>query len=102
MDSNTKTVQILNYDIPLSEISSDDMPNDVMREVYDFCGVEVAVSLLLHMRGNQILVPTKGLKLLERKIINKFYDGTASSIRTIARKLKISEVYIRHILKNLK
>ena len=100
--NNKETVQILNYEIPLKEITPDDMPNDVMREVYDFCGVDVAVSLLIHMRGNQILVPTKGLKLLERKIINKFYDGTASSIRNIARNLNLSEVYIRHILKNLK
>ncbi len=102
MNNNQETVQILNYEIPLNEITPDDMPNEVMREVYDFCGVYVAVSLLLHMRGNQILVPTKGLKLLEKKIINKFYDGTASSIRNIARNLNLSEVYIRHILKSLK
>lgn len=93
-------IKILNCEIKLEDIARDDMPNEIMEEVHDICGADVALKLLLNFQGNNIQVPTKGLKNIEKKIILKHYDGTTASIRSMARKMIVSENYIRSVIKN--
>lgn len=83
-------------------VSIDDMPSEVFREIYENCGVDVALSLLINMYGATILVPTRGMLKIEKRVILKEYDGTTASIRNIARKFRMSETYIRETLRQSK
>ena len=89
-------------EINSEDVTVDDMPNEVFREIYEFCGVDCALSLLINMNACLIQVPTKGLCNIEKKLVVKDYNGTTASIRNIARKYNISETYIRNILKENK
>lgn len=83
-----------------NDVIVDDMPNEIFREIFDFCGADTALSLLKHMNGNTIQVPTRGFINLEKRYICADYDGTTASIRKIARKHNITEGYIREVLKS--
>lgn len=96
---------IFNYNglkIDTKDLIEDDMPNEIFKEIFVICGVEVAVSILLNMQGNIIQVPTRGMQKLEKRIIVSEYDGTSASIRKIARTLAVSETYIRDVLRRYK
>ena len=86
-------------EIKSEEVTLDDMPNEVFREIYELCGVDCALSLLINMNACLIQVPTRGLCNIEKRLVVADYDGTTASIRNIARKYNISESYIRNILK---
>lgn len=88
--------------IDTDELTADDMPTEVFKEIFDLCGAEVAVSLLINMQGNPITIPTNGMKKIIQKIIAKRYDGTTASIRQMTRDFKVSESYIRYILNEVK
>lgn len=83
-------------------VSIDDMPSEVFKEIYEICGADVALSLLINMYGATILVPTRGMLKIEKRVILKEYDGTTASIRNIARKFRLSETYIRETLRQSK
>ena len=85
---------------PVEELTVEDMPTQIMRDVFECCGAEVAVKLLLYFSGSYVLIPTNGLKMLENKVIYKYYDGSAISIKRLARNLGTSETRIRSVLKN--
>lgn len=87
-----------NLTIDTDTITRDDMPNDMLAEIFELCGADVALSLITNMQGNIIQVPTRGLEKFEKKLILKEYNGTTASIRKLARTLVVSETYIRGIL----
>lgn len=92
-----------NLEIDTEELTAEDMPNEVFSEIFELCGADAAVSILINMRGNLIQVPAKGgLSKIEKKIILDDYDGTTTSIRKIARRFGITEGYIRKVLANNK
>lgn len=84
------------------KLRKEDMPTEIFEEIFEICGADVALSLLIKMSGNLIQVPTRGMQKIERKIIINDYDGTTASIRDIARRFNISEMYIRNILNESK
>lgn len=84
--------------IDSEELTVDDMPNEVFREIFELCSPDCAMQLLLNMPANIIQVPVKGLCNIEKHYIKKDYDGTTASIRAIARKFGITEGYIRDVL----
>lgn len=80
-------------------ITPDDMPNDLFRDIADLCGVDVAVKILLNFKGNTIPVPIYGMEKVEKKIILKEHNNDPFAIKILARKLEMSEVHIRKIIK---
>lgn len=92
------TIEIGNLIINTDDLTVDDMPSEIFREIFEICGAEVAVLLLKYMNGNIIQVPTRGFFKLQKKIVLKEYDGTTASIRKLSRKLNISDAGIREIL----
>lgn len=80
------------------DITVDDMPTEIFREIYDLCGVDVALSLLVNMCGNIIQVPAKGFTNIIKRIILADYDGSMASIRKISRRFAIPELQVRKIL----
>lgn len=88
--------------IDTDTLKKEDMPTEVFGEIFELCGAEVAVSILINMTGNIIQVPTKGLINIEKKIILSEYNGTTSSIRQIQRKYGVSDSYVREIIKSAK
>jgi len=94
--------RILKFDgmqIDTDEIISDDMPNEIMKEIYEICGKDTALSLLEYQRGVVIQVPTRAFDKLKKRMVGEFYDGTTASIRRICRKFNISDTRVREILK---
>lgn len=89
-------------DVNTSDLTVDDMPTEIFREIFDICGVDIAISLLVNMTGNLIQVPTNGFLKIQKKVVMKEYDGTTASIRRLSRKFKISESFIRNILEENK
>ena len=99
------TMAIIEYKglkIDTDTLTKEDMPTEVFEEIFDLCGADVAVSILINMTGNIIQVPTKGLINIEKKIILSEYNGTTSSIRQIQRKYGVSDSYVREIIKAAK
>lgn len=91
-------MKINGIEIDIEEIAAEDMPNEVFNDIAETCGVKVAVELLYYFAGNTIIVPTKGFRRIEKKIIKKEYDGSNQSIKRLARKLRLTERNIRTIL----
>ncbi|MBR1754035.1 hypothetical protein IJ732_04285 [bacterium] len=85
--------------VDIDEISIDDMPCEMLKEIYATCGKEVAVSLMEHQNGVFIMMPAHPFKLLENRLMVREFDGTTASIRNISRKYDISEVRLRGLLR---
>ena len=45
--------------IKSENLTAEDMPTPVMKDIFELCGRETAVKLLLYMQGNIIQVPTR-------------------------------------------
>lgn len=88
--------------VDIDKITIDDMPNEALREVYEFCGRDVAVSLMEHQNGVFIMMPSRPFKKLEQRLMIEEFDGTTASLRSISRKYDISEVMLRGILRKAK
>lgn len=86
----------------IDNITVEDMPNSNFETIAVLCGVDAAVSLLTNMQGNTIIVPTRGLDKVEKKIILQKYDGDPMTIKELARNLVRSERYIRDVLAQYK
>lgn len=99
MDDLKYCVKIGDISIRVEDISTDDMPNQVFKDIAEICGMETACKLLTNFQGNLIQVPTRGFVNIEKKIILAGYDYSTQSIRVLARKLIVSEKYIRDVLK---
>lgn len=86
----------------VDNITIDDMPNEMMKDIARECGIDAAVTLLLKFPGNLISVPSNGMNKIEKKIILSEYDGDAMTIKRLARNLVKAESSIREILKSYK
>jgi Mor family transcriptional regulator len=83
-----------------NELTMDDMPNESFVMLAEYCGLDVAASVLENMPGLTIFVPANGFKKFYNRIILKEFDGTTMSIKRLALKYKTTEGNIREILKN--
>ncbi len=86
----------------IEDITVDDMPNELFRDIFQLSGKDVAVALLRDFAGNSIVVPSNGFNIIEKKIILQEYDGSSISIKRLARNLGKGESSIREILKSYK
>lgn len=83
----------------VSELTENDMPSKIMKDVFTLCGVDTAVKLLTYFQGNVIQIPTRPWQSLQEKYIIDNYDNTSDSIKLIARSICVSEKFIRDVLK---
>lgn len=90
------------FKIEKNIITEDDMPNEILKEIYGICGREVAISLCQYQRGVTINVPARPWNKIRNRILKEMFDGTTASIRMIARKFGITEFRIREMLKTEK
>lgn len=94
-----KIIQFDGMEIDTDEIIAEDMPNEIMKEIYELCGKDTAISLLEYQRGVIIQVPTRAFYKLKRRLIGQYYDGTTASIRKICRKFNMADARVREVLK---
>lgn len=103
MAENTKETYTMSYkgysDI---EVTVDDMPNSLFKDIALLCGVDVAVKLLSNFPGVTIQVPIYGFEKIQKKIILSEYNNDPYALKTLARKLRLSEYHIRDVLKRYK
>ena len=88
-------------EVDTEKLTVDDMPTEVFREIFELCGVNVAMELLLNMPGNIIQVPARGLANIEKRLILQAFEKfppTTALIRRLCRDFKTSEWYIRDLL----
>ncbi len=94
-----KIIETMFVNFDIDDVTVDDMPNEVFKEIYEMCGKDVAISLMKEFTGVVIQVPSKPFYKIERKKALSEFDGTTASIRHIARKYNITENRIRELLK---
>ena len=82
------------------KITIDDIPEGTMRLVAELCGLSVAVSLMKHLKGITIAVPSNGFNRLEKRIILNEVQGSADKLKKVALNLEINEQTVREILRN--
>lgn len=92
-------IQTEHLTVNIKDITRDDMPSEFLTEVYDLCGKDVALSLMVHQKGVNVFIPSRPFLKLERRLLVDEFDGTSASLRRIARKYSMSEGVIRQILK---
>lgn len=97
---NNNLIEFEGFKIPIETITEEDMPNEILKEVYGLNGKDVAISLMLYQRGVTIQVPSKPFEKIKKRILKDMYDGTTASIRKIARTFGLAEGRIREILKD--
>lgn len=93
-------VKVDGIEINTEKVQIDDMPTPLFREIYEYCGSETAILLLKNMVGTIIQVPTRGFSKIIKRIVLSDFDGTTESIRKICRTHKVTQNYVRQILKD--
>ena len=97
-----KIIKTEYIDIDIDLLTINDMPNEILKEIYTLCGRDVAVSLMENFCGSFLTIPARPFDKIVRRIATEEFDGTTASIRNIARKYKIAEPVIRKLLKQSK
>lgn len=78
------------------EITREDMPNEIMRDIWDDFGKEVAVKLMDEYGGVPIVPPKRGfLKYVNRKINEEF---TGDNYNELIRRYGVSRSHIYNIM----
>lgn len=69
----------------IDSMTTEDMPNNDMRDVADFCGAEVAINLLKNFAGAHIIVPKQRafIKIAQKFIIKNFDGKNAKALARI-------------------
>ena len=92
-------VEIEGIQIDTDKVPIEDMPTPIFKEIHRLCGAETAIQLLKNMCGSFITVPSRGLAQIVKRVILNDYNGTTESIRQICRTHKVTESYVRKVLK---
>ena len=87
------------FDKLTKDATLNDLPDD-LRYIASVCGIEVALTLIKNFSGMSFNVPKKCLSKLVKKYALRNYDGTRESILQIAKACKVSDRYIRKIIKD--
>lgn len=82
----------------LENLSVKDLPNDDIRIVADYYGIDFAVKIMSDMPGITINIPGNGLKKIRNNYICRNFDGTKKSRMALALNCKVTEDYIKKIL----
>lgn len=98
-ETSIDEIQVGRLKIKTEDLTVDDMPTQIMKDVFELCGRETAIKLLIYMQGNIIQVPARPWINIQIEYIKEKYDYTARSIKDIARTLGLSEKFVRDVLK---
>jgi hypothetical protein len=81
-----------------SNLTIDDLPNEDIRIIADFYGIEFALKLLNDLSGVIINIPSCALKKIRNNYICRNYDGTKKSCMSLALECGVTEAYIKRIV----
>lgn len=99
MREEIKSVNMGLLSVDADDIKAEDMPTSTMKDIFELCGKDCALRLLIYMAGNIIQVPARPWVKIQENYIMKNYDYSAQSIKRIARTIGVSEKYVRDVLK---
>ena len=97
-----REVQTDHTKVDIDKITIDDMPNEALREIFEYCGRDVAVSLMEHQNGVFIMMPAHPFRKLEQRLMIEEFNGTTASLRSISRKYDISEMTLRNLIRKFR
>ena len=86
------------FDAAIENMTTDDMPSEDFKSIAEFCGLNVAVSLMKNMPGLNIYVPKPQNAftcVVKRFVIDKF-DG--SNAKTLAMVCRVSQRHVYSIV----
>lgn len=98
-ETDIEEIQIGLLKVKTADLTVDDMPTQIMKDIFELCGRDTAIKLLIYMQGNIIQVPARPWINIQLQYIKEKYDYTARSIKEIARTIGVSEKFIREVLK---
>lgn len=81
------------------ELTISDMPNEDLKIVAEFCGVEIALKLLRELPGISINIPKFGLQKISKLREYIYQNLCKKSIKRIALDTGLSEVHIYRMLR---
>lgn len=87
------------FEIITENITIDDLPNEDLKFVATFCGMEVALLLIKYSSGMTLHIPQNCFKELTKRYIIKNHDGTRACEMRLALTCKVTERYIRKLIK---
>lgn len=80
------------------DISIHQLPSEHMRLIADKCGIDDAVSLMVHMPGIEIYVPAAGKKRMDHQFIKNNFNG--SNAGSLAVKMGVDREKVLQIAKS--
>lgn len=98
-ETDIEEIHVGRLKIKTEDLTVDDMPTQIMKDVFELCGRETAIKLLVYMQGNIIQVPARPWLNIQIQYIKEKYDYSAHSIKDIARTIGVSEKFVREVLK---
>lgn len=82
----------------LENLTAKDLPNEDIKIIADYYGMDFAVKLMNDMPGITINIPGNGLKKIRNNYICRNFDGSKKSRMSLALQCKVTEDYIKKIL----
>lgn len=79
-------------------LTIEDLPNEDIRIIADFYGIDLAVKLMNDLPGIIINVPSNALKKIRNNYICRNYDGSKKSRMLLALECDVTEGYIKRIV----
>ena len=78
----------------------DNLPNEDLKIVATFIGLEPTVTLICELSGSTISIPKQATLPARKAYIKKHYDGTKKTRNELRRVCNVSENYIDRVVKN--
>ena len=86
----------------LKEITIEDLPNEELKLIATYCGMEVVLVLINKLPGLTVTIPRFAYKKMIKAYVKKHYGGTRNSKREIALKWGVSELFVYNVIRELK
>lgn len=78
----------------------DNLPNEDLKIVATFIGLEPTVTLICELSGSTIHIPKNATLAARKEYIKKYYDGTKKTRNELRRICDVSENYIYRVVKD--
>jgi len=81
-----------------NNLSMNDLPNEDIRIIADYYGIDFAVKIMNDLPGLIINIPSNALKKIRNNYICRNYDGTKKSRMKLALECDVTEAYIKRLV----
>lgn len=83
----------------MKNLTPDNMPNDELKLVAEFLGIDTTLELMDALSGCVINIPKYGFRKAREAFIIRNYDGTKMSRLKLSIECGVTESYIRELAK---